>query len=195
MKFCRIFLMLIRKTYTSILLASLLSLTACGTVIDKSSQKIAITAKGADEVWCYLDVNNLKFKAVLPQTINVKRSYSDLIVDCYATGNRHIHEVIPAQVNETTLANVANLGAGLLYDAHTGATHTYPDELVIDFTRQQITKVHLPAYMGEEKYKPSNEAIEYMGPTETKTKLDEGSTSRTDKPKDFSSIINENVSQ
>lgn len=163
-----------------------LSLSACGTVIDKSSQKIEFSAIGADEVWCYIDVNKTRYKAILPQTINVKRSFKDMEVDCYASGSRQISETIKPQVNETTVANAANLGAGLFYDLHTGASHKYPDKLVIDFTNSEIKQIDLPPYMAEEKYLPTSKGIEYMGPTETSVKTDSSQS------KGFRDIIQEN---
>lgn len=149
------------------LTAAALGMSSCTTMVEKASQDITVEAIGAREVWCYLVANEAKFKALPPQTLKIKKSRDDLIVDCYASGGRNLKKIIPSKFDQLAMANAVTGGLGLLYDLHTGAANVYPDRIVADFTTHEVKMYGLPTYMDDDHHIPGNEAIEDMGPTKT----------------------------
>ncbi|MCB9988956.1 MAG: hypothetical protein H6868_06430 [Rhodospirillales bacterium] len=155
----------------SVLSLSVLLLSACSTVIDKSQQEVTVETPGAHEALCTLENRDLKYKIRAPKTLTITKSKKPFKLRCLAAGNRVKEVVVEPTINENSLRmNVANAGIGALVDYETAAMYQFPDTVVVDFTDIPATPMPLPAYqkflnenpsvMGMEEFRPGRSALQ-----------------------------------
>ncbi len=158
---------------------ALLSLTACATILDHSSQPINFQAAGATEVLCDITYAGLKYNVRPPQTITVQKSRDDMQLTCHAAGNRVKTMIIPSSLSGWTFANVSNgIVPGAAYDAETGAMFKYPDVILIDFSDTTAKMDTLPAYHAVDTLDPSIAGTEDMTPNLAKLPDDDATALR-----------------
>jgi len=170
---------------TRILLAgfTLLTLPACATLLEGSSQEVTFEAVGATNVMCNLKSEELSYKVYPPQRVWLKRSRLNLTADCYAPGNRHKQfEIVPG-IEPYAATNVSNAGSGIAYDAYSRALFKYPDIVTFDMTDTTAKDSLLPDYHNGDGLDPNKAGIEYMGPKTPA--LDEDATNAARRAKAF----------
>jgi hypothetical protein len=128
-------------------LLSVLTLSACASVMEGQQQDITLKTPGETEVICYLDNGTLQYKLYSGDTKVVTKNYKSMQADCYAPGNRRKTFTIPWIVEPWTYGNVAN-GAvpGVTYDVLSKAIYAYPDIVTVDFSDQAKTAYPAPDY-------------------------------------------------
>lgn len=158
-----------RKSY---ILLSVLALGACAYAIEDSVQDVKFVTPGAYNALCYAYVDKLRYKVRPPQTVNLRNAHHDLIVDCFAPGNRHVKLVIEPHLTKTAALNAANAGVGLVWDHASGALHKYPDVIEIDFTDVPITDMPLPAQNQPDIRQPEEYPLEEFSPGQPRLNSD-----------------------
>lgn len=162
------------KTFSALTLG--LCLSACATLISSPTQEITVNTPGASEAECTVD-NSLKYPVRGGQTITIMRSENPLIIDCYASGDRHRRMRVSADGNEWAMLNVTNgVVPGLAYDHFGKGLYKYPDVVTIDFTGQPAKGFELPAYHNKDAPNPYDQAIEHMGPSQARLEADRHKT-------------------
>ena len=149
-----------------------LSLSACGTMISGGSQVITLRTPGTEEAKCTLN-NGVNYVLRTDESINVTRSQKDMVVDCYASGNRHKEVIVEAGVNGWTAANVTNgVIPGLAVDHIYKGLYEYPDVITIDFTGVPAHGFEMPDYHNKDGQNPYDQGIESYNASSAQTPLD-----------------------
>ncbi len=143
-----------------------LSLSACATMIDGSSQPVKFEAVGATNVTCEATSggNEMAYFIRIPQTVWIKKSSKTLHLDCMAPGNRKKSFDVEPFGNPATALNILNGSLGLLYDTETGAKNLYPEVVTVDFSDTVATPDPLPSYYNTDALNPQDAPVEDMRP-------------------------------
>jgi hypothetical protein len=143
-----------------------LSLSACATMVDGSSQPVKFEAVGATDVTCDATSggNEMKYLIRVPQTVWIKKSAKTLHLDCMAPGNREKSFDVEPHGNPATALNILNGSLGLLYDIETGAKNLYPEVVTVDFSDTVATPNSLPSYYNTDALNPQDAPVEDMRP-------------------------------
>lgn len=154
-------------------LLSALCLSACAYTFETAIQDLTVETPGAQNAICYVYVDGLKYKFYPPQTINVKKSNSDLLVDCIAPGNRFVKATFPVEGSDLAIGNVVTgVVPGLAWDAASGALWKYPDVLLIDFRNVKPSLMPLPAHNNSDIGRPEDHKLEEFLPSEMRLNSD-----------------------
>lgn len=156
----------------SILITGLIALSGCAYAIERSIQEVTIETPGAQDAVCHVYVDKTRYKYEPPQTMTISNSKEDMIVDCYAPGNRHRKVVIAPQVAKSSSWNVLSGGAGYAWDSLSGALYKYPDTVYVDFTRLPITPESLPAQNNPDIRHPDSYDLEEFRPSQPRLRED-----------------------
>lgn len=144
-------------------LSSLVLLGACASIIDGPTQNVRLDTPGATEAECTL-TNGVKYRAVTGETLRIMRSHRDLVVDCYATGDRHKQIIVPSTYNGWGAANVSNgVVPGGTYDHFSGGLYIYPEIITVDFVGIPTRGFETPEYMNKDAPNPYKQSIESYG--------------------------------
>ena len=116
-------------------------ISGCATVTSSDNQSITIKAVASngdelDGVRCRLNNPKGEWTTVTPQSVNIRKAFGDLNVDCRKdkiTGTK----VVQSSSNGNTIANALFLGpvgiiGGALIDAGTGNGYAYPNSIIVD---------------------------------------------------------------
>ncbi len=152
-------------------LFSLLLLSACSTVIDKSQQEITIETPGAQEALCMLENRDMKYKVRAPDTIMITKTQKPINVRCLAPGNREKTIVLEPEISENAIGNIATgVLPGLFVDYETASMYKFPEVVSVDFTDVPAKRMPLPAYqqllnenpmlMEMEEFRPGRSALQ-----------------------------------
>ena len=126
-------------------------LTSCASIVDTQKVQMTVKTPGAENAKCYLENPDHKYMAYSGQTVEVMKSYHDLIVRCMAPGNREKTVLVKRHLNEWVLVNVANgFIPGMAYDVVSRGAFDYPDEVVVHFEDEAVKPYPLPEYMAED---------------------------------------------
>jgi len=157
-----------------LIVSATLSLGACATYVDGQTQKVTLHTPGASMAKCTFD-NGLKYPVRTGDNVNIMRSKNDLVVDCYALGNRRKTIIVKSLINEWTSANIIN-GAvpGIAYDGLSKGLWAYPDIIEVDFTDMVVagSGFELPDYHNKDAPNPYDQSIEDFGPSVARTEKD-----------------------
>ena len=146
-------------------LSATLLVTACGTLIEGQTQNVTLLTPGASEAECTLD-NGVRYVVTTGETIEIMRSRSDLVVDCYGVGNRHKQIIVESGFNDWSAANVANgVVPGVGYDHLSGGLYGYPPVITVDFVGMPTPGFTTPDYHNRDAENPYTQKIEDYGPT------------------------------
>ncbi len=155
-------------------LSVVLALAGCSSIIDGATQTVRIDTPGATEAECHL-TNGVKYRVVSGETARIQRTHRDLVIDCYASGNRHKQVIIPSALNEWGLANVSNaVVPGVTYDHYAGGLYAYPPVITIDFVGIPTRGFETPAYHNKDAPNPYKQSIESYGASVPKLPADAG---------------------
>lgn len=120
-------------------LALLITLGACATIFDGSSQKVKVsvidtaTNKPLKGAACTIsdEVGAVYMVSENPGTVKIKKGQGALRFDCKKPGYVQKDNDIQESFNSTGFFNVLTLGSGFFVDAVTGAGLEYPDNIII----------------------------------------------------------------
>jgi hypothetical protein len=107
------------------------ALSGCATVIDGSSQKIAISTPQVRGARCVLSTSRGRIAVTTPGVVKVSRSKKDIPVRCTKDGYLPATGTIPSDIDDWTFGNVLTAGLGAGVDAATGSINDYPDSFRI----------------------------------------------------------------
>lgn len=122
--------------------SSVLALSACGYALEKSSQNIKFLTPGAENAYCDVYVDKLRYQVLPPQTMNISKSSKDMIIKCHAPGNRRVEMEVPASVSAAAVWGAP----AYAWDYAANASHLYPSVIAIDFTKTVATPNAAPKY-------------------------------------------------
>jgi hypothetical protein len=112
-----------------------ISLSGCSTIIDGTSQDIAIssTLPGAR---CIGERNGERILTIeqTPQTVSVRKTKDDILLTCNLDGYSDAAEFLDSGVATATYGNIILGGVvGWGIDSATGADNRYPDTINVQF--------------------------------------------------------------
>ena len=111
---------------------SVLALSGCATLIEGSSQSIAVTTPPTDGAKCVLTSTEGTYFVTTPGNVQVHKTKNDIQAECDHDGFAHASQTIAPHFNGATLGNViAGGGIGIVVDAASGADFNYPDSVAI----------------------------------------------------------------
>ncbi|MBI1300368.1 MAG: hypothetical protein GC137_01790 [Alphaproteobacteria bacterium] len=131
--------------------------SACATIDESSNQFITFETIGAQDAKCHVYVDKLRYQVFPPQTINIKKSEKDMIVQCDAPGNRAVELTVPAMFSTRA---VWGTPVGIAWDYATEALHHYPSLIAIDFTQTEIKPFDLPKHNNKDIRQPETYDLE-----------------------------------
>lgn len=116
------------------------TLSGCATVITGDTEDISITTTPEIGAKCILSNKRGEWAlAESPGTVTVKRSMSNLVVNCDSKNGYTGTRSISTSVKATTAGNLlfgGIIGGGI--DAATGAAFDYPDSIVVPMRKHSI---------------------------------------------------------
>jgi hypothetical protein len=103
------------------------SLSGCATIIQGTSQDIAITTPPVTGASCILTSKEGNWVVVSPGVAHVEKSKEDVLIKCTKDGYQEASAVIPSDFQAWTVGNIVAGGLiGVGVDAATGALNEYP---------------------------------------------------------------------
>ena len=154
------------------MLGSVLILGACTTFIEKSIQEVEFVTPGAQGAVCNIYVEKLRYKIHPPITVTIHKSKKEMVVDCRAPGNRRQKLFIEPEIDPTSTWNLANAGAGYVYDYMSKSLFKYPERVIVDFTGAAVTAMPQPAQNNPDIKQPEEYELEEFGPSKPKMNMD-----------------------
>ncbi len=131
-------------------LPALFLMTACSTMMDRTTQEVDFKTPGAKNSMCLLDTGSVSYKVFPPEKIRLMKTDEELEVRCFADGNREKTVMVRPILSSNTLLNIGNgFAPGLALDEHTNAHYLYPDVVAVDFTNIPYRKADQPTYAGQ----------------------------------------------
>ncbi len=119
-----------------LILALVVSASGCSTIVSSNNQSITVKAmhenREIDASKCTLTNSKGQWTTLTPQSVNIRKSFGDLTVECrksQAFGSK----TVKSSAEGSTFGNILiGGGVGALVDAGTGNGYSYPDSIVID---------------------------------------------------------------
>ena len=110
-------------------------------------QEVSFETPGARDSMCVVDTGELTYKVYPPETTILMKTSDELVVECFADGNRHRKMVVHPVLSNNTLLNLGNgFIPGFVVDEHTRSNYIYPDIVAVDFTHIPFKKAEQPVY-------------------------------------------------
>ncbi len=150
----------------SAFLALMLSVASCAYIEDGSFQEVSVRTPGAADSVCFLYTDGIKYRVSPPESIGIKKSSSDLTVECLAPGNRSKTKIIPATITNSAKKNAVNLGVGFIWDYNSGAMFQYPEIIEVNFIDEPLGGSDVPAYNNPDIRQPEDYPLEEFGPSD-----------------------------
>ncbi len=111
---------------------AILPLTGCASIVEGTTQSIAITTAPVDGAKCTLISSQGTYYVTTPGNAIVHKTKTDLDVTCTKEGFLDASTKISPHFNGATVGNVLAGGLiGIAVDASTGANYTYPDSTIV----------------------------------------------------------------
>jgi len=140
-------------------------LFGCAYGFETTVQDLRIETPGAKDAICYAYVDGFRYRFYTPETISIRKTHEDLVVDCLAPGNRRKSTTISPDVTAMMLSNIANgFVPGATWDIVSGAAFKFPGVLEIDFTGIPISSEPLPAHNNPDIRQPEDYDLEEFLP-------------------------------
>lgn len=158
---------------------SVLSLSACASIMNTQAQKVTMRTPGAENAKCLLENQDMKYVIYTDETIEIMHSPHDLTVRCMAPGNRERTVIAEHSVSGWVVLDVlTGLVPGMAYDYFSRAAFTYPDELIVSFVDIPVAQYPLPDYEAADlAHNKEHNTTEYMGSTVVVTEETRGAVS------------------
>ena len=117
------------------LAAAGIALSGCASIVEGTSQSVAVTSTPVDGARCTLTNSQGTWYVTTPGNANVHKTKTDLNVACTKDGYQDASLVVPPHFNGATLGNVIAGGViGIGIDAATGANFNYPENISVPMT-------------------------------------------------------------
>lgn len=116
-------------------LAAALSVGGCASIVEGTTQSVAVTTPPIDGAKCVLTSSEGTYYVTTPGNAIVHKTKHDLTVVCSKEGYNEARATIASHFNGATFGNVIAgglIGAGV--DAATGANYNFPDQVVVPMT-------------------------------------------------------------
>lgn len=166
-----------KMPHALVLTGALVALSSCAYFIDSSVQAVRVETPGAQSAHCFLIVDELKYQANPPQTINIKKSKRDMNVVCKAPGNRRVEYSIKPDIEESVYWNATNgVVPGAAWDFASDSMFKWPDVIVADFTGVQRKPSPLPDYNNPDVKQPEEYNLEQYLPSTPRLNSDRYAT-------------------
>lgn len=147
-----------------------LILSSCATALEQPVQDLHIDIVGTGEALCDVTQPGRRYRAYAPGSIRVMKSDDPMTVKCAAPGNRELSVTLTPKMSPMLAANVTNgIVPGVTWDYLTGASHHYPDRVVMDFSAMPPQEYPMPDYQyvfeqnphipGMEMFRPGKAAL------------------------------------
>ena len=108
------------------------ALSGCASIVEGTTQSIAITSPPTDGAKCVLTSSEGTYYVTTPGNTTVHKTKNDLDVVCTKDGFKEARTTIPSHFNGATAGNILAGGViGLGIDAATGANYNYPTEFAV----------------------------------------------------------------
>lgn len=147
------------------LLLTFVMLGACAYVVEKGYQPLTLRTPGAQDAICDVWADKIRYRFHPPSTRNVKNSREDLVVHCFAPGNRERKIVIRPAIADSFAGNaVTGFVPGAAWDFASGAMFTYPDTVDVDFTTIKPKPMPLPVHNNPDNLQPEDFTLEEFRP-------------------------------
>lgn len=102
-------------------------LGGCASIIEGTTQNVAVTSSPADGAKCVLRSSEGTYYVTTPGNTIVHKTKNDLSVECDKEGYQHASTTLPSHFNGATAGNILAGGIiGMGVDAATGANYNYP---------------------------------------------------------------------
>lgn len=145
--------------------SSILTASACSSVVDGSMQEVYVETPGATTSVCHLDNGGSMYRVNPPEKIFITKSHLPVKVNCVASGNRNKTIEIEPILLKSTLFNVANgVIPGVAHDYYSGSMYKYPDNIIVDFRDMAVTSNKLPDYYSYDSIEPVKYGLEEFRP-------------------------------
>jgi hypothetical protein len=108
-----------------------LSTGACATIVEGTSQDIAVTTMPGGATCEFERVGSvIALIDATPGTVHVSKSQDSIVVSCTKEGHLSVTEVVSSSFGGATLGNILLGGVvGVVIDASSGANNNYPDTI------------------------------------------------------------------
>ncbi|MFN3701205.1 MAG: hypothetical protein ACK4VI_06755 [Alphaproteobacteria bacterium] len=127
--------------------AVVITAAACAFTMDKDFQPLTVRTTGAQNSVCDVWADNVRFKFYPPETRNVKNSKENLVIHCYAPGNRERKVIIKPEYSKYAYGNIlTGVIPGVIVDYTSGAMFKYPRAIDIDFSHMPPTTMPAPQH-------------------------------------------------
>jgi hypothetical protein len=156
-----------------LIICSVLLLGGCAYAFESQLQDVRIETPGAYNARCIVDVDGFRYKFNPPETVNIKKSKEDMLIDCRAPGNRTRTMTISPRDSEVSNYNFAHgyvLGGAVDYIS--GAAFQYPDIILVDFTGMENIPEDLPAHNAPDVIQPEEYDLEEFLPSQPRLNSD-----------------------
>lgn len=125
--------------------ASILSVSACASIVDGSQQSVSVTtiARGAGVAGASCELNNDKgtWYVNTPGSVTVHRSYDALNVKCEKPGMAPGIAAVESHTKGMAFGNIIAGGIiGGAVDMSTGAAYDYPNPIVVEMGTTRLQK-------------------------------------------------------
>lgn len=148
-----------------VILLPLSLIAACAYTLDREYQAVTLRTTGAQNSVCDVWADKIRYKFYPPETRNLKNAPSDLVIKCFAAGNRYREVIIKPNISGNTYKNIVNgLAPGVFVDYTSGAMFMYPDIIDIDFSHMPATAMSPPAHNNTDILNPEYNYLEEFKP-------------------------------
>ena len=117
-----------KKIITAAALAALgVAVSGCATLVEGTTQSIAVTTMPRDGANCTLTSSEGTYYVTTPGNAIVHKTKNDIAVNCTHEGYQDAHVVVSPHFNYVTFGNAIVGGlAGIVIDAATGSDFNFP---------------------------------------------------------------------
>lgn len=141
---------------------------ACASLVSGQTQDVTLLTPGASKARCTLD-NGVRYVVETGETIKIMRNEKDIVVDCYALGNRHRKISIESNGNDWSIGNIATgVVPGVTFDHFAKGMYEYPEIITVDFRGLPTQGFETPDYHNKDAVNPYEQPIESYGASSAK---------------------------
>lgn len=166
------------------LLSATLLLGACSYVTDGSVQDVTVLTPGANNAECKLSLGSVQYAYNPPMTRSIQKSEENMVVDCWAPGNRHKVVNIAPNISSSTLYNAGHgVAPGLAWDYASKSMYYFPKTVEVDFTQMEVKPFPLPAQNQDDIRPPEDYDLEEFSPSQPRLNSDRYATKPEIRPR------------
>lgn len=147
-------------------------IAGCSSILQGPTQSITLLTPGAENAECMMHNDDFRYEMTTGETRSIQRSEHDMIVDCYAPGNRQKSIIVENYTTAETFGNIVTAGAGAVYDYYDNAMFEYPAVVSVDFRDVPAKSYGLPGYHSDDLPDPATLPVEDYGPKVPKKDID-----------------------